>query len=265
MDFFILLLTGRLMKLTYRLWRLLLGSVLGSLGATLLLYAHDLPLLVEFIFSYVVLAVAMVLVSFGRYKLNRLLFISLGLYGQTIFIGGVFHFIMGMPSVKKFIDSLLDLGSNYNISLVAMIIIMLIILILSPTVFCYINKIRRRLLTIFKVQLSLEGKSIAVKGLLDTGNHLREPISNKPVIIVEQKVIDKILTKDILEYSTRIKIIPYRSIGKDSGTMCGIVLDELLVEVNEEQHIYKNVVACLYKGTLSGKQDYQVILHEELI
>ena len=265
MDFVILLLTGRLMRLTYRLWRLVLGSVVGSLGVCFLLVVPQAPVLVEILFSYVILAVTMVLISYGRYKLNKMLFISLALFGQTVFIGGILQFFMGIPVVKKIMDQIMKVGSDQEISLLTMFFIVLTILLVSPWVFRYINEFRQRLMTVFQVTLSLEGKCIVVKGLLDTGNHLREPISNKPVIIVEQKVMDEIMTKDLLEYDTRVKIIPYRSLGKEDGTMCGIVLDELMVEVNEERHSHINVIACLYKGTLSSKKDYQVILHEELM
>lgn len=265
MDFVILLLTGRLMRLTYRLWRLVLGSMVGSLGACLLLVIRQAPELVEILFAYVILTVTMVLISYGRYKLNKLIFISLVLYGQTIFIGGILHFFMGIPSVKKLISNTFKVGADHGMSLMVMFFIVLIILLVSPYVFRYINEFRQRLRTVFQVTLYLEGKCIVVKGLLDTGNHLKEPISNKPVIIVEQKVMDEIMTKDLLEYDTRVKIIPYRSLGKEDGTMCGIVLDELMVEVNEERHSHINVIACLYKGTLSSKKDYQVILHEELM
>ncbi len=265
MDFVILLLTGMLMRLTYRLWRLVLGSVVGSLGACLLLMKPQTPVLADILLSYVILAVTMVLISYGRYKLNKMFFISLALYGQTIFIGGIIQFFMGVPAVKKITDQSMIVGSNHGMSLMTMFFIVIAILLVSPWVFRYINEFRQRIMTVFQVTLSLEGKCIVVKGLLDTGNHLREPISNKPVIIVEQKVMDEIMTKDLLEYDTRVKIIPYRSLGKEDGTMCGVVLDELMVEVNEERHSHINVIACLYKGTLSSKKDYQVILHEELM
>ena len=264
MDFVILLLTGRLMKLTYRLWRLVLGSIIGALGACMILMTRQLPFLVELLFAYVILIVTMVLISFGRYKLNRVLVITLAVYGQTVFLGGLLQFLVGIPLVRKYLNILLQEDSKNRVSIIAMFFIVLFILLLSPYVLRRVNEFRHRLLTVFQVSLSLEGKTATVKGLLDTGNHLREPISNKPVIIVEQRVMDEIMTKDLLEYETRVKLVPYRSIGKESGTLCGIVLDELLIEINEEKHIHKNVIACLYKGTLSKKQDYQVILHEEL-
>ena len=265
MDFAILLLTGRMMKLTYRLYRLLLGSAVGAAGACILLMARHLPSILEMIFAYGILTVTMVLISFGKYQRNRLVKISLTLFGLSIFLGGIIQFLLMFPLVKEFIYSILNVGTNSGFSFFSIAPIVLILLLLSPYVFRYINDYKRKLLTVFKVTLSLEGNVVETKGLLDTGNHLREPISNKPVIIVEQKVMDEIMTKKMIEYDTRVKIVPYRSIGKDSGTMCGLVLDELVVDTNEGQHIYKNVIACFYTGTLSSKEEYQVILHEELM
>ena len=103
------------------------------------------------------------------------------------------------------------------------------------------------------------------KALLDTGNHLREPLTNRPVIIVEKTLLKQIMTRELLEYTTRIKVIPYRSIGKEHGTMYGLVLDGLEVTVDNVVHKHEDVVACVYEGTLSSKKDYQLILHEELM
>ena len=84
-------------------------------------------------------------------------------------------------------------------------------------------------------------------------------------MIVEKELLQRLFTKELLEYSTRVKVIPFRSIGKDHGTLYGIMLDSMTVVVDEEEHRYENVIACLYEGTLSSKKDYQIILHEELL
>lgn len=39
-----------------------------------------------------------------------------------------------------------------------------------------------------EIDFGVEGKSIQVKALLDTGNHLRDPITQKPVILLEEGV-----------------------------------------------------------------------------
>ncbi len=265
MDFAILLLVGRLLKLSYRIWRIVLGSISGALGACIELVFNGIPSVLRFVLLYVAVALAMVVISYGKQGLNRLFYVLVALYAQTVFLGGILQFLFSMIQKSRLVQGHSISNNGQSVNFVIMILIVLILLLVSPPVFRYINELRTRLKTVFTVTLLMEEKSVAVKGLLDTGNHLRDPITNKPVIIVEQAVVEEILTKNLMEYYTRIKLVPYRSIGKDNGTMCGIVLDEIQVQINGEQHIHKNVIACMYKGTLSSSKEYQVILHEELI
>lgn len=265
MDFVLLLLAARFLKINFKMWRILLGSLVGATGACAILVLQQLPVLFRYAIAYIALTMLMVIISYGRCRGKRLLGILATLYCISVFLGGILEFLWRNSSLSEFVYEQSGARSNRSISIFAVLITVLPLLFLLPYAFRYFNEFRRRSKTVFQVILSLEGKAVEVKGLFDTGNHLREPISNKPVIIVEQKVIEEIMTKDLLDYTTKIKLVPYRSIGKDSGTLYGIVLDEIVVHINDEQHTYKEVIACLYKGVLSSKEDYQVILHEELI
>lgn len=100
------------------------------------------------------------------------------------------------------------------------------------------------------------------KALFDTGNLLSDPVSGKPVSVVEETE----LTKKWLErYPQKYKIIPYQSVGRAHGIMEGIVVDELVIQKEREQVVKKGAVVALYKGRLSRDGAFQMILNHSLM
>ena len=85
--------------------------------------------------------------------------------------------------------------------------------------------------------------------MLDTGNLLRDPISKTPVIIVEKEKLYSIIPAELLDniekiiggeellfdnkYFSRLKILPFSSMGKQNGLMLGIKVDKIIIEKEE--------------------------------
>lgn len=106
-----------------------------------------------------------------------------------------------------------------------------------------------------------EGENVVYKALFDTGNFLIDPISGKPVSVVEETDI----TRRWLEmYPQKYKIIPYQSVGRAHGILEGIVVDELMIQKEREQVVKKGAVIALYKGKLSKDGAFQMILNRSL-
>lgn len=114
-----------------------------------------------------------------------------------------------------------------------------------------------------------ENKTITA--IIDTGNFLRDPISKRPVIVAEAGVLiglfpEKILNntmniingKDIEldEYSSKIRMIPFKSLGKDDGLLLGIKIDKVNIEYQDMEHTLKNVIIGIYNGKLSRSGKY---------
>mgnify|MGYP002675520434 FL=1 len=112
--------------------------------------------------------------------------------------------------------------------------------------------------TIYDVEVAQQGRKLTLKALLDTGNGLREPISGRPVSIIERDVYDTLCHQTIQE---RYRVIPYHSIGKEHGILQGTEVDELIIWREDEPYVQKKAVIALYEGKLSGNGSYQMILH----
>ena len=115
---------------------------------------------------------------------------------------------------------------------------------------------------IYKVTLTEQGEHAIYRALFDTGNLLTDPVTGKPVSVVEETEETK---KWLEKYPEKYKIIPYRSVGNEHGLLEGLVVDEMIIQKEKEQVVKKGAVIALYKGKLSKNGDFQMILNHSLI
>ena len=110
------------------------------------------------------------------------------------------------------------------------------------------------------VILRLQGKQIGCRGLWDSGNSLREPITGRPVVIVEQGLL---LRHGIVE-PEQYFAIPYHAIGTQNGILKGVLADELEIPGQQGEKRWQKVMLGIYEGKISRQDEYQVILHPKL-
>lgn len=138
------------------------------------------------------------------------------------------------------------------------------------------------------MELEWHNHSVRTKGLLDSGNCLYDPISRKPVIIIEDTLLSGLLSDEayrelkkvrdcMLEGAVssegrsnefdqlRYKLIPYQSIGKPKGLMPGLVVDKVVIFKGKETVCNEKVTVAICDNPLSAKKDYHVILHKGLL
>ena len=97
---------------------------------------------------------------------------------------------------------------------------------------------------IVSLNLHLEGRSLPLKALKDTGNTLRDPVSGESVLVADWTVLDRLLPGNGLTQARfrnpaglmtalsarhpecRFRLIPYRAVGVDTGLLlalrCGV-------------------------------------------
>lgn len=114
---------------------------------------------------------------------------------------------------------------------------------------------------IYTVSLRGGQNEIELEALLDTGNSLREPVSGKPVSVVEEESFLKLVGVKAPE---KLKIIPYRSIGKNNGIMEGYEVPEIIIKGKEESIRRQKVIVGISKNRISANGKYQMILHPDI-
>jgi len=130
------------------------------------------------------------------------------------------------------------------------------------------------------IKVNINSRCTYIKAIIDTGNFLREPITKMPVIVVEKKSLvnvipnyildnlDKIINGeniDLEEYTSKIRIIPFTSLGKENGILLGLKADNVLVEMEENNNIIQNVIIGIYNGHLSKNGKYQALIGLNLL
>lgn len=94
------------------------------------------------------------------------------------------------------------------------------------------------------------------------GNSLYDPIFNVPVNLIESEAARKIMEDGM---GMGYHLIPFASVGNESGLIPVVQFTGLTIHTSGgEFHIDKPWFA-LYSGRLSGKEEYNIILHPEML
>lgn len=130
------------------------------------------------------------------------------------------------------------------------------------------------------VKIYINEKCKEIKAIIDTGNFLKEPITKTPVIVVEKEAlcslipdyilenIEKIIIGgdiDLGEYISKIRIIPFTSLGKQNGVLLGIKADKVLIDIGENENIINNIIIGIYNEKLTKDGKYRALVGIELL
>lgn len=162
-----------------------------------------------------------------------------------------------------------------------------IALITSYKVFSYYNNRAIQEKFIAEVTIVYKDKDLLVNALIDTGNTLVEPFTNRPVFVVEFKEIREILPlnlRNIYEkglsndfnkleeilYELRgdipLRLIPFKSVGEDSGILLGFKPDYLRIKLPDKDEVLENdMIIGIFQGELSQDLGYNGLLNYETI
>lgn len=150
----------------------------------------------------------------------------------------------------------------------------------------YIKKRNIGIQKLYSLQVVFRNSKVHIKALLDTGNKVYDPITKYPVIIVEYKAIDMLLPEEIREiynkkneditllvqvagkseFGSRIRLIPYHSLGNPNGILLGFKADEVLI--NYEKGNWKSiqdVIIAVYNYELDLQKTYSALLHADFV
>lgn len=147
-----------------------------------------------------------------------------------------------------------------------------------------IQKDREKKRTLYEVTLISQGVKTVIKGLLDTGNSLKEPISRKPVNIIEldtakelfgeefKAVIENFylsgelqLSADTGKHLNKIRMIPFQSVGESKGMLVAVQIDSLYIAREGDKIQVMTPYVAIYNKRLSINNQYKMLLHPELV
>lgn len=284
MDWLILWVTAVCLKKSFSHWRLFLGALVGALYAVLLLLPSLTFLTVlgtKLVFSLIMIRIAFDWVSIQTFlkTLSAFYLVSFLAGGGIV---GIIYLVQG-NNFSSFFNGALLLTNLPIFWLFPGILILFLVGFLGTYLF------RKHLL---KANYSLptliyfDQKCISAIGFVDTGNHLREPFTKRPVIILEASLFTDLLPisfnnryqitgTDELEllltklkntsWEKRVRLIPFSSLGTKGGLLLGLIADEVHIKLGEKTIKKANSIIGIYPGTLCAEKSYQALLHPELL
>ena len=102
-----------------------------------------------------------------------------------------------------------------------------------------------------KTVLEFGDRRLFATALMDTGNKLYDPIFHKPVILVDEKMIEEILRVCKTECPERLHFIPFQSVGREKGLLEGLSFDHVSIKWQNKHMVFHNVIAASTKETSS--------------
>lgn len=283
MNSLILLLTAFVARAHYVWWRLLTAAIAGSVYVI----AGVVPQL-EFFYTVpckLMASFLIVILAFGP-KTIRIQFLLVAIFYIISFVlgGAVVGWLFFWESGNMFIG-LRELGQYGGIS---WRMLMGGSLLCATILFLIIRVVLNRMLcqrTLYQAEVLYDNKSVALNAMLDTGNALYTIVGRKPVVLVDQLTLEKVLNECVSEYLqenspeewvekleackdenwiSRIQIIPYKAVGSCS-MLLGFRPDCIRVKTDKGDIETSDVVLGIYHGTLSNNGMYEALLHPAVI
>ena len=274
MNYIILLATGIINKCKISHFRILVSSVLGAIYA-IITYLNIFEVYSNIIFK-IILSIVMMYIAYLA-KEPRKLFKELIIFYLTSFaFGGISFALLYMinPSQVKLRNGVFVGTYPLKIVLMGGMIGFLIIIIAFRS---YKGRMNKKDIY-YDIKIKIADKEIDTKAIIDTGNFLKEPITGFPVVVVERSLMYDIMPKSLLnnideilggnlekidepEYISRIRVIPYSSLGNKNGMLLGIKADEVIIE----NKVINNIILGIYKDSLTKMGEYRALVGLELV
>lgn len=115
---------------------------------------------------------------------------------------------------------------------------------------------------ICRVVLTGSGSRITVSALIDTGNSLVEPVSGKPVSVLEKSVFEALWRET---GPGGFRAIPYHSVGKKNGILQGYLIPEIQIERDGVVKVCRDVYVGISDENISCSNNYKMILNPDLL
>ncbi|WP_425446994.1 sigma-E processing peptidase SpoIIGA [Dethiothermospora halolimnae] len=280
-NFIILYVTKRFTRTDTNKIRLIISSLIGGIY-TFVVFYPSLMFMAKFIMKFIV-SILMIIVAFNPYTLKKFLKLISTFYVVTFVFAGAALALFYLSDIQIFVGKGIFYIRDFPIKKLIFAVGISWILIKGTLGFIQ-SKIGKEKLFI-PIEINLNNRNVKLNALVDTGNSLKDPISDRPVIIVEFKAIQDLLpikvqdiflkykennldvVSTVMSKSNReisFRLIPFKSIGKDNGMLLGFKPDKVILR-DEDNKILSEIIVGIYNNSLSPNHEYMALLHPEIL
>lgn len=282
MNYIILLATGLVCKTNIKHIRLLLASSVGAL------YAITTFLKVADIYSHflmkVLLSIVMIYIAFQSKGVKVMCKQVLLFYLTSFVFGGCAFALLYFVRPQDILMRNGVLMGTYPIKIA--ILGATVGFVILTIAFRVVKSKRSKKDYFCSIVLNFAEKQKEVLAMIDTGNMLKDPISQRPVVVVERQQLYELLPKVVLDNVERIiggdkndvleqlnqteavaklRMIPFSSLGKQNGMLLGFKIDNMIIKEEQEEVTIENVIVGIYPKSLTKNGSYTALIGLEML
>lgn len=262
MDFMVLLITIKIMNISTTFFRLLLSTTFGALWSVIAVIIPYRYKIIVNLCTYLFISFAMIVICTGisiiRTGIRKIMECTFAMIAVAMLLAGGIHLIMYYTYAGYIIQ-------NYVLKTEGLLLFTVLTVVLM-TGFGFILKKRQRLNRIRRrIRIVIQGKTVELDALIDTGNILCDCISGKPITVVERDALKNIL-ENINDY-TKLKyhFTPYNTVSNTANMMEVITAEYMYIQNNDNETRYENVLIGLAKNSLSDTGGFKALINANLV
>ncbi len=277
MNYMILFATALICKSKIHYFKIGLASLIAGFYS-ILNYLWNLGNLESFCVK-ILISVMMVLISFENRKVKTVFKQLILFYLVSFTFGGISFMLLFLinPAGIVFENGLLVGSYPVKVTLIGGVLGFVVIAIVSAIIK---DRLRAKSM-LCDLEIFYKGNYRKLKTMIDTGNLLKEPISQTDVIIVEKNSLRGMIPDEILDnidsilqgkwldskediYAYKFKVIPFSSLGNENGLLIGFKPDYIKI-LDEEECVRKDVIIGIYNGKLCKSNLYTSLIGLDIL
>lgn len=277
-EYLLLWSTATITKMPTTPKKLTLASMVGTFHYLLYLLASAglIPHygILRFFPVVVLVSIVMLMITFTPFSLARLKKVVFYFYGIGFLAAGAGMagaYLLGGPGTPQFF--------------VGILISIITILLVAELGWGIVHE--RMAKRVYRIPLNIlcDGVWMELEALVDTGNNLKDPLNRQPVIIVEMQALQSLLPPDLPpivqaldqgdskatdrlmeldSWQTKIRLIPFTSIGKNNGLLLGFRPDQVQIGGQVVASDCHPTIA-IYPHSLDPQGEYEALVPPQLV
>ncbi len=283
-NYLILYVTAKFSRVRVSTLRLFAGAIVGALYVVFIILQPGMRVYYT-AFAKILLSAFIIAITFSPRKVLPFLKTLVIFYISTfIFAGAALAFLYFNQQGGFVRNGIIYVFGQSKGSLMffGIVTVGIITKIFMEVIQSRINKDK----LLIPVKIAFDNRIIGLPALVDTGNSLKDPLTNIPVMVVEFKALEELLPSEIRsifenskeddlncvtatistsKWFSRFRLIPFSSLGKENGMLIGFKPDFIEVGEEEEKRDIKNVIVGIYNRSLSRNDKYKALLGPELV
>lgn len=252
-NLFILHVTVQTLRKRVKFLWICLSSFLGSLYVLTVVYPNFKYL--SYIPFKILIVIIMILIAFREKNILFNIKASLVYILYSFLIAGMCMFIKMNSSNDISFDLII-----VNFPHEKLLLSIMIIYILIYRIIIFINDRKKISTLIYTIDIVNKSYNKTIKAFLDTGNELREPATNLPVLIVERDILSEI----VLEKNNTFAI-PYTVVNGTNGKLIGFKPEFVNIHIDKKNVETRDVIIAFCDYKLSKENDYNGLMSRGIL